>query len=102
MKNKNTKNGIVTETLAQIAYIVIHLPLRGRSRRVFGALLSSESDVLSRCAPCGALSFFSLLSSRNPLRGRWTLLIHTQLNEMVSATFEKKTNPASFMCFDSN
>lgn len=87
-KNKNTKNGSVT--LARIAYFVIHPPFRGRSRGVSDALLLSESNVSSRCASCGALSSFSLLSSCNPLRGRWTLLLHTQLNEMVSSTFKKE------------
>ena len=47
---------MVTETLAQIAYFVIHLPLWGRSRAVFGALLSSESNVSSR------FSFFLFLT----------------------------------------
>ena len=43
-EKQNTKNGIVTETLAQIAYFVIHLLLRGRSWGV-----SRSSVIRVRC-----------------------------------------------------
>ena len=95
-KNKNSKNHIVTETLAQIAYFVIHLPLRGRS-------VQSQMQMFSLVALHVVLFLPFPYCLPATLYGADGHSFST-LNWMrwYQTPFRRKGTRSSFICFDSN